>query len=264
MNVSSMVRRVRQTLSDNSPAILTGAGIAGCITTGVLAARGGYKAGYKMAGKDAFANVDHTVDFYSPLSGKERAKEVTKETWKLYLPSAVTGVGTIASIAAANRIGTNRMIAMSAAYSVVDRAYSEYSDKVRETIGEKKEAAIHDAVMQDRVNSTRDRGSLVVVESTDILCYDAYTDRLFSSSMEKIKKAQNEINYEITHHMCASLSEFYDKLGLAKTATSDEVGWTSDALLELNFVSVLTPDGKTALAYEFQAQPIRKFWRNNG
>lgn len=264
MNVSSLVRRLRKNLKDNSPAILTGVGIAGCITTGALAGRAGYKAGYDMAKYDAYATHDSSVGFEVDDDRKSRAKLVAKRTWKLYLPSAVTGVGTIASIAAVNRIGTNRATVLAAAYTIADKAFVDYQNKVVETIGEKKESAIQDAVAQDRVTATGDRSSLIVVENSDILCYDKYTDRLFNSSMEKLKKAQNDTNYEILHNMYVSLSEFYERVGLPKTQLSDEIGWSSDNLLELNFTSCLTPDGRTALAYDFHVEPIRKYWRANG
>lgn len=253
IDVGRMVRSARKVVSDNSPVILTGVGIAGAVTTAVLAGKAGYSSGYKMACED-FDMLDARAK-----ADKERRKTVARGTWKLYLPSAVTGVGTIAAIAAANKIGTNRAAALAAAYTISDRAFTEYKAKVVETMGEKKEQAVRDAVLQDRINETGERSSLVIIDNSDVICYDAYTDRYFNSSMEKLKKAQNDTNYEILHNMYVSLSEFYGRIGLEKTKFSDEVGWTSDELLDLHFTSCMTPDDKPALAFTFHADPIRKF-----
>lgn len=263
MSVSSIVRKSQQVISDNSPAILTGAGFAGAIVTTILAARAGYKAGYSVAVQDCSKELE--LNQAPEESVKDRRKRIAKQTYKLYLPSAITGVGTLSSIVAANKIGTNRTAALAAAYTITDRAFTEYKEKVKETLGEKKEQTeIQDKIMQDRVDKTGDRSSLVVISNNDVLCYDAFTDRYFQSSMEKLKKAQNDTNYEILHSFYVSLSEFYDKIGLPPTKFSDEVGWNSDNLLELHFSSVMTPDDKPALAFNFHVEPVRRYNKVHG
>lgn len=259
MSVSSIVRKSQQVISDNSPAILTGAAFAGAVVTTILAGRAGYKAGYSVAMEDAAPGI-HEVE-----AQKDRRKRIAKQTYKLYLPSAITGVGTLSSIVAANRIGTNRTAALAAAYTITDRAFTEYKSKVVETLGEKKEQTeIQDKLMQDKVDATGDRSSLVVIGNNDVLCYDAFTDRYFQSNIEKLKKAQNDTNYEILHSFYVSLSEFYSKVGLPPTKFSDEIGWNSDNLLELHFSSVMTPDDKPALAFTFHVDPIRRYDKVQG
>jgi hypothetical protein len=258
MSVSSIVRKSQQVISDNSPAILTGAAFAGAVVTTILAGRAGYKAGYSVA-------LEEVNGVEQNESQKDRRKRIAKQTYRLYLPSAITGVGTLSSIVAANKIGTNRTAALAAAYTITDRAFTEYKAKVVETLGEKKEQIeIQDKIMQDRVDASGDRASLVVISNNDVLCYDAFTDRYFQSSMEKLKKAQNDTNYEILHSFYVSLSEFYNKVGLPPTKFSDEIGWNSDNLLELHFSSVMTPDDKPALAFNFHVDPIRRYDKVNG
>lgn len=258
MNINALARRGKQVFSDNSPAILTITGVAGTVATALLAARAGFRAGYQTALDDATSEADATES--KPLVKSERRRKVAKDTWKLYLPSAVTGVGTITAIAAANRIGTNRTAAIAAAYTITDRAFGEYKAKVVETLGEKKEKTeIEDKIMQDRVNATGERAALVVISNNDVLCYDAFSDRYFQSNMENLKKAQNDTNYEIINNLYVSLTEFYSKVGLPPTGFSDDVGWNSDNLLELHFSSVMTPDDRPALAFTFHVEPIRGY-----
>lgn len=257
-----MARRAKQVLSANSPLILSGAAIAGTVVTTVLAGRAGYKAGYSIAMDEATAGTK------ADETPQERRKRITHATWKLYFSPAVTGVGTIAAIAAANKIGTNRAAALAAAYTITDKAYSEYKDKVVDTLGDKKEQTeIHDKIMQDRMEASGHRSALVVINNNDVLCYDAFSDRYFQSNMEDLKKAQNDTNYEIQHNLYVSLSEFYNRVGLPKTAFSDTIGWSNEGTgVDLQFSTVMTPDQRPALAFSFREDPKPRFWRtgNNG
>ncbi len=257
MSFDTMVRRSKQLLSDNAPVILTAAGIVGTVASTVLAARAGYKAGFSVAMDEATGGVK------ADETASARTKRIAKSTWKLYLPTAASGVGTIACVAMANRINMNRTAALAAAYTITDKAYSEYKEKVKETVGEKKEDEIQTKVVQDRVNAN-ESSQLIVIGDNDVLCYDVLSDRFFQSSMEKLKKAENDTNHEIIHNLYVSLSEFYSKVGLAPTGFSDEVGWTSDNLVELRFHSVMTNNDKPALAFQFHVDPVRNFDRANG
>jgi hypothetical protein len=97
------------------------------------------------------------------------------------------------------------------------------------------------------------------VIGNNVLCYDAYSDRYFQSNMEAIKKAQNDTNYMILNSDYASLTDFYNKVGLPKTAFSDEVGWSPDEGIELHFSSVLSTDQQPCLAFAFEVEPIRDY-----
>lgn len=253
-----MVRRGQQFVSDNAPVILTATAIAGTVVTTVFAAKAGYQAGYEVALDEATGGVKDDE------SKKDRQIRIAKKTWKLYLPSAVSGVGTIAAIATANKINTSRTAALAAAYTITDKAFTEYKDKVKETVGDKKETEIQDKIAQDRVNATSQSAGLVVIGDNDVLCYDMYSDRYFPSSMEKIKKAVNDTNHEIINSFYVSLTEFYTRVGLPATGFSDDIGWNSDNLMDVHFSSVMTPDDRPALAFRFHVDPIRGFSKTHG
>lgn len=254
MNISRMAKKAKRVISDNSPAILSGVAIAGTVVSTVLAGRAGYKAGYSVASDDA-AGISPKDE-----EQKDRRKRIAKQTWKLYTMPAVTGVGTVAAIATGTKISMNRTAALATAYTIVDRSFGEYKDKVVETLGDKKETEVRDKVMHDRINEDQ-RSTLVVIGNNDVLCYDAFSDRYFQSNMEDLKKAQNDTNYEIMHNLYVSLSEFYDRIGLPKTSFSDEIGWNKDYLVELEFSSVMTPDQRPALGFTFRTNPRTKFYK---
>lgn len=261
MSIATFAKRSRKVLSDNSPAILSGAAIAGTIITAVLSARAGYKASEHLQAKIA-EDPEFTKEL---LEGDRPRRTIAKETWKLYTLPAVTGVGTVMAIATGTKISTNRTAALAAAYTITDRAFGEYKAKVVETLGEKKEQTeIRDKIMQDRVNADGQRSALVVISNNDVLCYDAFSDRYFQSSMEEIKKAQNDTNYEIQHNLYCSLTEFYNRIGLPETPYSNDIGWSNNTLVDLEFSTVLTPDQRPALGFNFRVEPIRSYWKNHG
>jgi hypothetical protein len=81
--------------------------------------------------------------------------------------------------------------------------------------------------------------------------------------MEALRKAQNDINYQVMHDSYASLTDFYSMVGLAPTSNSDDVGWNSDKLLELQFSPVLTEGGRPCISIDFVVAPVRHYYRLN-
>ena len=258
MTLNNLVARAGKMASDNSPLILTAIGCVGTVTTAVLASKATIKA------VDIIAQEQLRLDLTSP---QERAYQLDNKdrvllVWKEFMPAIVSGVGTITCIICANRIGTRRAAAMAAAYSLSERAFVEYKDKVVEQIGKNKEQKVRDEVMQDRM--TRDRVDAQEIFATGgggDLCYEKFTARYFYSSMENIKHAQNRVNHDINNGVYASLSDFYDYLGLDHTGVSDELGWNGDHLMDITFSTTLADGNRPCIAFDYRVEPVRNYFR---
>lgn len=238
-------KKVVKSTTDNSPAILTAIGVVGTLTTAYLTGAATLKA-------SALVWEEHR-DYYVP------PKTFAKMTWKLYIPAATTAAVTVTAIVSANRIGNKRAAAMAAAYAISEKAFVEYKDKVTEHLGKNKEQKVRDDIQQDRIkNSTT---QVLVTGDGKVLCYDKFSGRYFESSMEEIKKAQNDLNYRVLNDYYASLSDFYDLVGLDRTGVSDELGWNSDELMEIEFSVVMSDEQKPCIAIDFRVQPIRNYYR---
>jgi hypothetical protein len=240
--------------------ILTAVGATGVVATTVLTAKASFKASEAIWNaqyiEDDKANGD--PDKLRMLDTKEKVALV----WKNYIPAAATLTLTISSIVFANQIGTRRAAAIAAAYGVSEKAFSEYKEKVVETLGKNKDRDIRDSVAQDRVTKNPPPANQVFVnDESKVLCYESYTGRYFQSSMEDLKAAQNNLNYQINNNYYASLSDFFDLIGLERTKLSDEVGWNSDELLEVNFSTAITEHHKPCLVLDFKVVPIRDYSR---
>ncbi len=256
MTLSKLAKQAEKLITDNSPLILTAIGVTGTITTAYLTGRASFKAAEIIAEAE-----NESYGFENrPLDIKEKVNL----TWKLYLPAIGVGSTTIVCIVGANRIGTRRAAAMAAAYSLSEKAFTEYKDKVAEKIGAIKETKIRDSIAQDKVDQKPVTQSQVIVTSGgEVLCFDVFSGRYFMSSMEALKKAQNDLNYQINNNYYASLSDFYDLLGLQRIPLSDDVGWNSDQLLELSFTTTMSDDQRPCLAINFHTVPVRNYFRLN-
>ena len=235
---------IERSTIDNSPMVLTAVGIVGVISTAVLA----HKAANRVRNlEDESGTIMH---------GKEQVKRV----WICYVPAVTSGTITIGAIVMANRVGTKRAAAVAAAYTISEKAFSEYRDKVSEKFGETKAQGVRDEIAADYVRENPPReNNVIMIGGGDVLCCELYTGRYFNSSMEELKKAQNDTNYEIINNGCASLTDFYNRVGLPSTSVSDEVGWNTDKLLELDFTTILAEDGRPCIACSFQVEPIRRY-----
>lgn len=251
MTLSLKFKALEKLAIDNSPVLLTAIGVIGTIGTAVLTHRAALR---------AEAVVEYEIDRRAgqadpvPWSRKEHAKLV----WKYYTPPVVSGALTIGAIVGANRIGSRRAAAMAAAFTITEKAYTEYREKVVEKLGEGKERAIRDEISQDRVNRTP--GSTeVILAGTEVLCFDEFTGRYFKSDMQALRTAENDINRKLLHEGYATLSDFYDRVGLPATDASEEVGWSSDKRLEVEFSTTLSEDGRPCLSVNFSVAPNRDY-----
>lgn len=244
--ITNFTKNVQVSLTKHAPSILTGIGIAGMIGTTVMAVKATPKALECIEKKKKETH-----------SEKLPVVEVIKATWKCYIPAAVTGAGSAACLVRANSLSTRRNAALLTAYNLSRTALSEYKDKVVETLGEKKEKAIVDAIAKDKVDRDLTPSSEVIMtERGTTLCYDAHFGRFFNSDRDAIIRAENELNRIIKAHMYASLNEFYAEINLPPVDMGNELGWNfDDGEIRIEFSSVLAPDGRPCLAIHFNVLP---------
>lgn len=252
-NLANLMSNTRQFVSKRSPEILTGIGIAGMITTTVLAVRATPIALQLIEEKK---NEDW-VDELSPL-------EVVKTAWKPYVPAAVTGVASVVCLIGASSVNAKRNAALATAYKLSETALSEYREKVIETIGEKKEKTVRDKVAEERVKKNPvSKSEVIVTNNGTTLCFDPISARYFKSSIDKIKRAENELNKQMLHDISGyvSLNDFYDELGLDHTSVGDDLGWNVDRLIDISFSSQLNDNGEPSVVLDYLVAPKYDFYK---
>jgi hypothetical protein len=243
--LTGLQEKARYLLAENASAILTAGGVAGAVGTAVLTGRASFK-----AAKIINEREHEDWETRQPLDKKARVLLV----WPLFLPPVALGGATVASIIMANRLSAKKAAALAAAYGLSEKSFQEYREKALEKLGINQEQKLRDEVAQDRVTK-HPNNEVIVIGGGEVLCYDMLTGRYFRSSVEKIKKAESKLHGEIYNHMCASLTSFFDDIGLPPTDYTEEVGWNTNNIPEVQYSTTLTPDDKPCLAISFNNTP---------
>ena len=239
-NVALIAKNVKSAAVKHSPEILTGIGIAGMVTTTVLAIRATPRA------LDLIARADD--EKFDNGHGEHLTKfEVIKVAWKPYIPAAVTCVTSAACLIGASSVSAKRNAVLATAYKLSESALTEYREKVVETIGEKKEREVRDKISQDRVTNNPVSNNTVYITGTgDTLFLEPISKRYFEFDIERLRAIVNTLNermYSDPFGDPISLSDFYDEINLKRTDISDDMGWhIDDGSIKLDFHPTMCDD----------------------
>jgi hypothetical protein len=257
--LGKLFKDVQAFTSKHSPEILTGIGIAGMITTTILAVRATPKALTLIENKKEELELG-ADDKLTPV-------ETVKATWKCYIPTVVTGVTSVACLIGASSVNARRNAALATAYNLSATALSEYKEKVIETIGEKKERTIRDKVAEDKIkNDPVNTATVIVTGNGSSRFYDDITKRRFTSDIETIKRIQNDLNARMLEgEDYISLNSFYYELGLEGVPFGDDLGWNifngRAGMIKIDFSPHLDSDGVPCIALEYTVEPKRGYDR---
>lgn len=248
MNISSAIKTTKSIITANSPVLLVGTAIAGVVSTGVLAARAGYK---------ARGMVDEAEqEKGAPLTVQDKARL----TWLCYVPPGVTGATTIAATIGVHTIHTKRHAALAGLYAISSSKLDAYTEQAEDMLGAKKAQELNNKVAQQRADGVPfENNEVVLTGMGSELCFDDLGGRWFQGSIPKVEEAVNDLNRRIISEGEVSLNDFYELVGLEETALGGKVGWNADDKIQARFGSVNSKDGRPAISIWFQPEP--KFGR---
>lgn len=259
MNIS-VFKQAQGLIAENSAAILSGTAVVGVVTTAYLAAKGALQARKALVssqialGENDPRNEDEII-ILEELTITEKIKIVVP----IMAPAVLAGSATIGAIIGSYHISTSKSAALAAAYAISERSYSEYKDKVLETVGEKKVLDIKDAVDQQRIeNNPPPAPTAFIIGNDEVLCLDAFSGRYFRSTVETIRRAENDVNAIIgADHVCP-LSVYYQAIGFEDAEFASEFRWTTHNYCQLDYTTQKTDDGRPCLVVSFVNPPQPK------
>lgn len=252
-----------------SPQILTGVGIVGVVTSGVLASRATLKLEPVMA--DLRAEVDAAKELKSTKTADEYSSTQYKrditgaysrcalDLIKLYGPAFTTASLSIVCLVSAQGIMQKRNAALAALYKSSEEALTKYKQRVAEEFGEEKERDISAGVRE--VEETDDDGNKQVASYIDKHVKASQYARFFDETnpnWEKkadynrlfLKNVQNHMNDLLHARGHVFLNDVYDRLGIDRTTEGAVVGWImggkGDNYIDFNI-------------YDFQSEAKRAF-----
>lgn len=235
-NLQRLAQRSKIYLRKASPTILSGLGAAGVIVTSVLAVRATPKALRKIRA-DSKTNHDGDPEAYSKL-------EAVKSAWVCYIPAAISGTATIFCIFGANVLSKRQQAALTSAYALLNDSYNNYKDKLKELYGEEAHQKIVDAIAAEKADER--------------LFYDAYSNRYFESSINRVIQAEYHLNRDFVISGYLPANHFYQLLGLEPLEGGDTVGWSIDTgiyWIDFNHSKVTLDDGLEVLVINMDWVP---------
>lgn len=247
----------RQFLGDNASTILTASGVVGTIATAVLASRASVKAIEVLHEKEKIYEEQYPDDQPSKLDN-------TLLVAPFFIPPVLVGGLTITAIIMAHRVNATKIAALTAAYATYQGRLEELQKKLSERLTGPKKTQIDDEIAQDHVTKTPNTEVIIIGEG-DVLCFDMLSGRYFRGNVERIRRAEHTLNEKIVDDQFASLSDFYDEIGLAATELSDSLGWSTlvqDPPVKVKLSTTLTPEEKPCIAVDFNILPVPDYQRN--
>lgn len=202
-------------LYPKSPIALTILGCSGVIATAVTAVKATPKA-LKIIEKE-FEDVPPTK------------KEAVEATWKCYIPSAIIGIATIGCIIGSTGISYKSQASLISAYTLLERSYKEYKDKVKELFGEDGEREVKASIVRDHF---MEGDHIPTPLGEKLIFYIDHYEDFFERTMLEVKDAEYELNRKFTREGLVTLNDFFRLLDLPETEIGELIGWNIDGAYE--------------------------------
>jgi len=252
--VEKSVKQFSRAINRNSPTILTALGVAGLVSTVILAIKATPKALEIIEMEEKYRLCEmQDPDYAKPID----IVDTIKLTWKCYIPTAAMGLSTIVCMVGANSIHLRRNAALASLFTITETALKEYQAKVVEQIGEKKEEKIRGEIAQDKLDANPvNEKTIVMTGKGNYLCFDEFSGRYFRSDISALQKAENEFNRRLLREMWLSINELYYELGLENIELGDEMGWIAEReLLEFKFSTKMSKDQEPCVVVGYRVTP---------
>lgn len=242
-------------LKKHSPEILIVAGVAGAVTSAVMACKATTKLNDILEESkeqvdkihEAIEHPENLPEEYTEEDGKKDLTIVYTQTavklLKLYGPSIVLGGLSITAILTSNNIMRKRNIAIAAAYTAVDKSFKDYRGRVVERFGKDLDRELRYNIKKEEVEETivdEKTGKEKTVKKTiDVANEVSEFSKFFDDgctgwtkdpelNLAFLLKQQAFANDKLKANGYLYLNEVYDMLGIPRTKAGQIVGWIYD------------------------------------
>ena len=256
-----------------APEILTGLGVVGVTTSTVLIA----KQTLKLEETVGRAEIRTLVAKDEKAAGKDDLAVVkayvenTNDMVKLYGAPVMLAVASIGSILAAHGIMRRRNAALVAAYGVLETAFANYRNRVREVVGEERE---HDLYVGAREVEVKQKGTGAKTTVKDIsggpqspyaLLFDEhniYWQPEAGTNKTWLLIKQQHLNDMLNTKGCLFLNDVHRALGFPDTKAGQIVGWIADSTNGDGFIDLGIFDLESEAKRDFVNGNERTIWLN--
>lgn len=268
-SVSRSLHKIGFKLKKHSPEILVVAGVAGTVTSAVMACKATLKVNDIIEEtKETIDTIHDSIDkglhtsdgeeYTQEVANKDLAIVYTQTAWKfvkLYGPSVALGVVSIGCMVGSNRILRKRNVALAAAFKAVDTSFKEYRGRVIDRFGKDLDRELRFGIKAKEVEekSVDENGKETTVTKTVEVMDPNVAHSIYSvvfcegnagwtknAELNKVFliQQQNYANDKLRLNGVLTLNEVYDMIGAPRTAYGQIAGWvyTDDGTAGDNFV----------------------------
>ena len=279
-SLSKMTGKTGLALKAVSPELMLGIGVAGAITSTILACKATLKVDAILAehreNKEKIAEIwedvkNGEIDNYTEKDkNKDLAVTYTHTVGsfiKVYGPAVALGVASFALIIGGHGILKKRNIALMAAYQTLEKGFEAYRKRVTEEFGEEKVYMFKNNLRKETVieEVTDEKGKTKMVKKEVLVPQDPNSHSIYAkffdeSSNEFQKSADYNFSFlktqqaywnnmlQIRGHVF--LNEVYDALDIPRTKAGAVVGWVLNKDGD-NFIDFGIFDGDRAKVRDF-------------
>lgn len=231
-SIITFLKNSGKVLVDKSPEILLGVAIFGSVSSVAMAIKVTPEAEILIKEELERMSEEQNIDI-SEI--KLKWTDYVKICWKVYMFTGIMLTTSIVAMILSNYIRAKRAGALATAFAITQETLRTYQDKVIEEVGKKKAEKIRDEVAKEELKKHDNDGSTIILTGLgNYLFYDSFSNNYFRSTIEDVKRAQNELNAIINRNIYANVNEFYDLLNLDRCDAGDILGWNGE-LVDINF-----------------------------
>lgn len=297
-NVTRAFHKVGFSLKKRSPEILVVVGIAGVVTSAVMACKATTKLNDVVEkGKTAINDVhDKAADVeagiisaeeYTPeIQRKELAMAYVKtgcDLVKLYAPAVTVGVLSLTAIVSSHNILRSRNLALASAYAATEKLFKEYRGRVVDRFGNEidrelrygiKTKEVEEVIVNEDGSEVTQKKTIKVVEDVSpdefTRFFDEYNPNWVKDANRNkffVMEVERFANQKLQTQGYLFLNDVYEALGFDKTAAGQVVGWTynkgnpaSEGCVSFGiFDDVYTNRAKAAFVNEYEKSVLLDF-----
>ena len=247
MEMKKIINKVKFNVVKHSPEILMGLGIAGVITSTVLACRSTLKVqeilDYKEENMNNIKEVlaEGREDYTEEDARKDKTIIMTTTAiriMKLYIPSVIVGAGSIACLLESHNVMRNRNAGLAAALAATTESFKQYRERVTEKYGDEVDKEMRYGIKKEKKEKDGKKTKEEIVVGCDEKELSGYA-RYFNENninwsddpqfnLMFLRQNQNWANDKLISQGYLYLNDVYEALGFPKSKAGQVVGWVYD------------------------------------
>lgn len=247
------LKELKLLINKHSPLILACMGVFGTVSTVYTAHQDTLKA-------------EEIIKQTKPRNWQEELHD----TWKCYIPTAISATGTIGCIVGSHYCSSKQREALASAYLVSQTTLQKYQEKVIERIGKNKARDLREEVDRDIADMRAPAASFpsMLTDAIDTghgktLFFDVPGERPFYSDMNYMDKQVNDMNREVRSEMYFDWNELNYRWGLPYKQFGSEHIFTADDPLEVRYVPEIMDNGQVRINVHYDLIPLSEYKKRN-